>query len=406
VAIVRDSLTEVNMNTEFADRQQAIKLRLAGHSVEEIGHLLGRSREWVHTWWRRYRALGPNGLFDLTRANVQPRRIAPDLERTIVSIRQRLVSQAHPGTRYSLMGASAILAELQTLHIRPLPSLRTIERVLQRNGISLPKVRLAPFLANPTYPVPQADESNQLHQVDSVGPIYLKGHRQRYYIFVGRDAFDGAVCLKIYRSRKAEVVLDFLGECWKTLGLPAQVQFDNAREVVGWGPAARYLSRVLRVCLRFGVEPILIPPAQPQRQGGVEHFNGWFQPRLLQRRYSQLATLKRELQRLQETVNTQHPQRRLQGLTPAQYRRRCSLHKLPPDYVIPSALLPIAAGRITFIRQVTLNGKIHLLSQTFKVGKRLKGEYVKVVLDTRRGYLTIYRQGRIFKRWPYPSLKK
>ncbi len=394
------------MNTEFADRQQAIKLRLAGHAVEEICRLLGHPPTWFHGWWRRYRALGSNGLFDLTRANVQPRRIAPDLERTIVTIRQRLVSQTHPGTRYSLIGASAILAELQALHIRPLPSPRTIERVLQRNGISVPRVRLAPFVADPTYPVPPADESNQLHQVDSVGPLYLKGQRQRYYIFVGKDAFDGAVCLKIYRSRKAEVVLDFLGECWKTLGLPAQVQFDNAREVVGWGPAARYLSRVLRVCLRFGVEPILIPPAQPQRQGRIEHFNGWFQPRVLHRRYSRLATLKRELQRLQDTVNTQHPQRRLLGMTPDQHRRRCSLHKLPLDYVIPTTLLPVAAGRISFIRQVTLNGKVHLLSQTFKVGKRLKGEYVKIVLDTRHGTLTVYRQGRIFKRWPYPFLKK
>src|SRR3972149_6562690 len=394
---------EVTMNTEFADRQQAIKLRLAGHAVEEICRLLGHPPTWFHWWWRRYRALGPNGLFDLTRANVQPRRIAPDLERTIVTICQRLVSKAHPGTRYSLIGASAIVAELQALHIRPLPSLRTIERVLQRNGISVPKARPAPVVADPTCPVPQAEASNQLHQVDSVGPIYLKGHRQRYYIFVGKDAFDGAVCLKIYRSRKADVVLDFLGECWKTLGLPAQVQFDNAREVVGWGPAARFLSRVLRVCLRFGVEPVLIPPAQPQRQGNVEHFNGWVQPRLLQRYYSQLATLKRELQRLQDTVNTQHPQRRLQGPTPAQYRRRCKLQKLPATYAIPTELLPIAAGRISFIRQVTLNGKVHLLSQTFNVGKRLKGEYVKVVLDTRRGQLTAYRQGRRFPTGPRPA---
>jgi hypothetical protein len=224
------------MNNEFTDRQQAIKLRLAGHSVEEISRLLGHPPTWFHWWWRRYRALGPNGLFDLTRANVQPRRITPDLERTIITIRQRLASQVHPGTRYSLIGASAILAELQALHIRPLPSVRTIERVLQRNGVSVPKVRLVPFLANPTYPVPLVDESNQLHQVDSVGPIYLKGNRQRYYILVGKDIFDGAVCLKIYCSRKTEVILDFLGECWKTLGLPAQVQFDNAREVVGGDP--------------------------------------------------------------------------------------------------------------------------------------------------------------------------
>lgn len=394
------------MTNEFADRQQAIKLRLAGHSVEEICRLLGRSHEWFHIWWRRYRAQGPAGLFDLTRANVQPRRIAPDLERAILNIRQRLASQTHPSTRYSLIGASTILAELQALHIRPLPGLRTIERVLQRNGVTVPKVRLAPFLANPTYPAPQAEESNQLHQLDGVGPLYLKGSRQRHYIFVGKDAFDGAVCLRLYQSRKMETILDFLGECWKSLGRPTQVQFDNAREVVGWGPAARYLSRPIRLCLRFGVEPVFIPPARPQRNGSVENFNGWFQARLFQRHYPNLSALKRELHRLEETVNTQHVQPRLGGLTPAQYRRRRKLQKLPPSYLIPSEPLPIAAGRVTFIRQVTPNGKVHLLSQTFKVGKRLKGEYVKVVLDTRRGQLTVYRQGRVFKRWPYPFLNK
>jgi putative transposase len=394
------------MDNELADRQQAIKLRLAGQSVEQICRILGRSHDWFHTWWRRYRADGPNGLFDLTRANLQARRIAPDVERTIVTIRQRLASQTHPGTRYSLIGASTILAEMQALHIRPLPGLRTVERVLARNGVTLPKVRLAPFIAPTTYPTPQADESNQLHQVDCVGPIYLKGQRQRYYIFVGKDVFDGAVCLRIYRSRKMEVVLDFLGECWKSLGLPAQVQFDNAREVAGWGPAARYLSRVLRLCLRFGVEPVLIPPAHPERNGSVEHFNGWFQPRLFQRHYTRVSALKRELQRLQETVNDQHMQRRLAGLTPTQYRRRCKLRKLPAGYRIPTEPLPIAAGRVSFIRQVTVHGNVHLLSQTFKVGKRLKWEYVKVVLDTRRAQLTVYRHGRVFKRWPYPFVKK
>jgi len=394
------------MNNELADRQQAIKLRLAGKSVAEICQIVGRSPDWFHAWWRRYRAGGPNGLFDLTRANAQPRRIPPDLERSILNIRRRLTSQVHPGTRYSLIGAGSILAELQVLHIRPLPSLRTIERVLERNGITAPKVRLAPYLSRTTYPKPQANVSNQLHEVDGVGPIYLKGNRQRYYIFVCKDVYDGSVCLRIYRSRKMEVILDFLGECWKSLGLPAQVQFDNAREVAGWGPAARYLSRVLRLCLRFGVEPLLIPPGRPQHNGSVENFNGWFQPRLFQRHYSQLGALTRELQRLEQTVNTQHVQPRLSGLTPVQHRRRTKLRKLPLNFLISHDPLPVAAGRITFFRQVTKHGNVHLLSQTFFVGKRLKGEYVKVLLDTQRARLTVYRQGRIFKRFPYPFLKK
>lgn len=332
------------MDNELSDRQQAVKLRLAGRSVEEICQLLNRSLAWFHHWWRRYRSFGPNGLFDLTRSNVQPRRISPELERAIVGIRRRLASQTHPGTRYSLIGASSILAELQVLHIRPLPSARTVERVLERNGETVPKVRLAPYLAHSTYPKPQANYSNQLHQIDAVGPLYLKGNRQRYYIFTCRDAYDGAVCLKLYRSRKLEVILDFLGECWKTLGLPEQVQFDNAREIVGWGPAARYLSRVLRSCLRFGVEALLIPPARPQHNGVIEHFNGWFQPRLFQRHYTRVSALQRELLRLQETVNHQPIQPRTGGLTPLQHRRRVKIRKLPPNFVVPTDPLSIAAG--------------------------------------------------------------
>ena len=170
--------------------------------------------------------------------------------------------------------------------------------------------------------------------------------------------------------------------------------------------AARYLTRVLRLCLRFGVEPLLIPPGRPQRNGSVENFNGWFQPRLFQRHYSQLGALTRELQRLEEAVNTQHVQPRLNGLTPAQHRRQTKLRKLPSNYLIPHDPLLIAAGRITFFRQVTAHGNIHLLSLTFFVGKRLKGEYVKATLDTQCAHLTVYRQGRIFKRFLYPFLKK
>ena len=65
----------------------------------------------------------------------------------------------------------------------------------------------------------------------------VRGHR--YYIWVGKDVFDGAVCLRLASSRRMDEVLWFLGECWKDLGRPAQVQLDNARELSGWGPAAR-----------------------------------------------------------------------------------------------------------------------------------------------------------------------
>ena len=143
-----------------------------------------------------------------------------------------------------------------------------------------------------------------------------------------------------------------------------------------------------------------------QANGSVENFNGWFQPQLFQRQFTRPGDLKRELQRLQEVVNTQHVHPRLGGLTTQQYRRRQKLQKLPLRFTVPTELLPIAAGRVTFIRMVTPHGNIRLLGQTFWIGKRLKGQYLKAVLDTHRTRLTAYLKGHIFKRWPYKLVNK
>src|SRR5262245_11545004 len=181
------------MYDEFTARQRAIALRLGGQSVQYICQALGRSDFWFRKWWRRYLESGAEGLYDVTHATHHvAQRLAPELERTILSIRRRLQAHAGPATRYSLVGASAILAELKALGIRPLPCERTIERVLERNGLTAPRVRLAPLLPRQEYPGPQARASNELHEVDLVGPIYLKGSGHRYYIWVGKDACDGA----------------------------------------------------------------------------------------------------------------------------------------------------------------------------------------------------------------------
>jgi transposase InsO family protein len=393
------------MHDEFAARQRAISLRLSGRPVPSICQALGRSQVWFYKWWHRYLESGIEGLYDLTHATHHVAQcISPELERTILSIRRRLQAHASPATRYRLIGAPAILAELKALDIRPLPNPRTIERVLQRNGLTAPRVRLAPLLPRQEYPGPQARASNELHEVDLVGPVYLQGSGHRYYIWVGKDAFDGAVCLRLAESRRMDEVLWFLGECWKDLGRPEQVQLDNARELAGWGPAARTLSRVIRLCLRFGVSPVFIPKGEPQFNGSVENFNGWFQEPLFQRRFRRPGDLRRELARLQEAVNTQHIHPRLGGQTPAQHRRSLRLQKLPASFEVPTQRLPLAAGRVTFIRRVSVTGTVTVLSQSFRVGKKHKGLYLRLVLDTGRGYLTAYLNRRVLKRWPYKLL--
>jgi hypothetical protein len=136
----------------------------------------------------------------------------------------------------------------------------------------------------------------------------------------------------------------------------------------------------------------------------VENFNGWFQEPLFQRRFRRPGDLRRELARLQEAVNTQHVHPRLHGQTPAQHRRGLRLQKLPARFVVPTGKLPLAEGRVIFIRRVSVAGTVTVLSQKFRIGKRHRGFYLRLVVDTGRGWLTAYLNGRVLKRWPYKLL--
>jgi transposase InsO family protein len=394
------------MQDELSVRRTAIRLRLAGESVESICRTLKRSKSWFHKWWQRYLESGPEGLYDLTRGNRQVVNRTPlHIERAVITIRRRLVARATPQTRYNQIGSAQIRAELESLGYSPLPGLRTINRIIARAGLSCPPMRLTHRIARNEYPGPQARDSNHVHQVDVVGPRYLKGSSTRYYFLVCKDIFDLTIYMEFVDSRKMDVILDFLVHAWQQLGLPEKVQFDNAREFCGFGHTARFLSRVIRLCLRLAVEPVFIPKGEPQRNGSVENFNGWFQPLLLNRPFRRPGDVRRELRRLMMTVNEQHVHAKLGGRTAIQYRRGKQLRKLPANFTI-EAKLPIAVGKVTFIRLVSIQGTVNILGQAFKVGKRLKFQYVKVTIYTRFQKLKVYLKGKLIKEFPYSLSNK
>src|SRR5439155_22986396 len=71
------------MNDECSARQRAISLRLAGRPVKLLCSVPGRGEARFHKWWRRYLEVGPEGLYDRTRANHHvAQHLAPELERT------------------------------------------------------------------------------------------------------------------------------------------------------------------------------------------------------------------------------------------------------------------------------------------------------------------------------------
>ena len=112
------------------------------------------------------------------------------------------------------------------------------------------------------------------------------------------------------------------------------------------------------------------PAGEPQFNGDDKNFNGWFQPRLFDRRYTRPGDLRRELARLQEAVNTQHVHPRLRDQTPAQPAEGCGCGSCPRASVVPTGRQKLAVGRVTFIRRVSPAGTVDRGSASlYRVGK-------------------------------------
>jgi hypothetical protein len=83
-------------------------------------------------------------------------RTLPHIERAVISIRRWLTARATPQTRHGWVGAAQVRAEQEALGHSPLPSLRTIKRIVARAGLTCPTLPLSPRLARSEYPGPRA----------------------------------------------------------------------------------------------------------------------------------------------------------------------------------------------------------------------------------------------------------
>ena len=98
--------------------------------IVDITDKIGRSRQWVHKWLNRYKTGSDVWYHSISNAPKKPiSRIPEDIEKTIVYIRNNLKEQ-----KYAQKGALNILYEFKRLNIKP-PSMSTINRVIQRNGL-------------------------------------------------------------------------------------------------------------------------------------------------------------------------------------------------------------------------------------------------------------------------------
>lgn len=109
-------------------RHQAIARYLAGDKIAVICRDLHCAKSWLYKWKARYQADNPAWA---TRWSTQPQRKPSQTPRPVVEriliLSRTLGHQGHQGK------AAAIHQELTQQGIEPIPSRRTIYRILQRH---------------------------------------------------------------------------------------------------------------------------------------------------------------------------------------------------------------------------------------------------------------------------------
>ena len=120
------------MNTNEQDlRREAIRRRLNGERRKDICRDLERSTQWFDKWWSIFDHDPHTDFSDRSRAPLVVDKTSAEIEQLVVEVRRKFES-----SEVGLIGARAIWGKLIELKVKPLPSERTIQRILQRHSLT------------------------------------------------------------------------------------------------------------------------------------------------------------------------------------------------------------------------------------------------------------------------------
>ena len=367
-------------------RTRAVKRFLNGEKVESICSSLGRSRAWLYKWVDRYLESDPGwGQSRSQRPLRTPTHTGIEIEEIVKLIRLNLYN------RGLFCGAQAIRWEMEEFGVQPLPSIRTINRIISRYGLTHRRTGVYEPKGK-VYPKLPSLLPNQTHQADWVGPCYLKGPL-RFYSLNGVDLATGRCGLHPSGSKSGQNIIDAFWAIWKRLGIPDNLQVDNEMSFFGSPTHPRGMGPLIRLCLHSRVEPWFIPMAEPWRNGVVEKFNDHYHQRFLDKiPMATQADLMAGSLAFEHRHNSSYRYSKLGGKTPLK-ALSASKRKLrfPEKEEAPRhRLKKPESGRYHLVRFIRSNLKLNIFGEMFRVPPELEYEYVVATIDVKEQKLKLY----------------
>jgi transposase InsO family protein len=381
-------------------RLDAVRAVLAGASVTEVAAVAGVSRSSVHRWMARYLAENVAGLTDRShRPHSSPRQVDDAVEVAVAEMRR-----LHPR-----WGAKRIRMELLRRPAEGLvvPSERTIDRILHRQGLALARPRKRP---KDSYVRWERSAAMQLWQMDIVGGIELVNTatgelREAKVVTAVDDHSRFCVIAQVVERATGRAVCLAFAKALARFGVPEEIITDNGRQFTDrFGKRGEVLFD--KICRSNAITHRLTQPASPNQNGKVERFHGTFRPEFCETSgpFASLEQAQAAVDAWVADYNTNRPHQALDDklpvtpadrFTPRPDTERELVETWLPDALAPaidtmpqesespepSAPGPYAGGPIEFTKVVPPSGNMYVLRRQFWLGPARAGQTVRFWAD-------------------------
>jgi transposase-like protein len=348
-------------------------------SVRRVAKQFRVARSTVWLWVQRARGQQLDRV-DWCGLAAGPRRPANKtpkaVEDTVLSLRRELKECSALGE----FGAAAIHRELVKRRVKPLPSVRTVGRVLERRG-ALDGRRRTRRKAPPAgwYLHDLAGRKVELDSFDIVEGLVIKGG-YNVEVLNGVSLYGGLVASWPRSKITAKMVVDALIQHWRHFGLPAYAQFDNDTVFQGPHQHPDTIGRVTRLCLSLGITPVFTPPQETGFQASIENFNGRWQDKVWARF---TFDSRQSLQAQSAKFITASRRRAAERIEAAPTRR-----PFPESWTLNLHSLP--QGKIFFLRRSSDRGDVNVLGHRFPVDPNWPHRLVRVEVDLQQHSVHFY----------------
>jgi transposase InsO family protein len=368
------------------ERASAVQRYLAGEDPESICASLKRSTRWLYKWLARHIPDDSAWHEDLSRRPlISPHRTPAEIERIVEVVRWSLYNKG------IFCGDQAIRWELEDMNVQPLPSVRTIGRILSRRGLTHRRTGRYESKGK-KYPSLPALTPNQTHQVDLVGPCYLTGPI-KFYSLHAVDTAINRCGIEPMPSKAAQSILSAVYAVWMRMGIPENLQVDNELVFYGSPTHPRGMGPLIRLCLAYGVKLWFIPPAEPWRNGIVEQFNDHYQQKFLAKvTMASMAELQQESLAFEHRHNSSYRYSKIKGKTPLKALASLNTKLIYPGKMDPPKhpLDKPEEGHYHLVRLIRSECRLDVFGETFAAPPETQYEYVVATIDVKEQKLKLF----------------